>query len=81
MNCINSWNCSGQMVITCIHDKGDIYVAAHKLTTFAQCNSCGTAPLPQDQPEIVKHILNEQLKTIESDDWLDTFSKDHDVSS
>ncbi len=56
--------CSGQMIIRCQHTKKKTFVAAHKLPIFAQCNMCGFAPLPKDQPSMVKEILEKYLEKI-----------------
>ena len=61
MRCANCFNCSGKMVIKCEHEKG-VWVGAHSLPVFAQCDMCGHAPSPRDQPEIVQRLLQECLE-------------------
>lgn len=62
MKCENCFNCSGKMVIKSQYDKNPTWVAAHKLPVFAQCDGCGVAPLPEEQPEIVSALLKEFLE-------------------
>ena len=62
MKCHNCFNCSGKMVIKCQHDKNPTWVAAHSLPVFAQCDGCGHAPLPEDQPRIVSLLLQEYME-------------------
>ena len=54
--------CSGEMVHICEHTKKVTYVAAHKLPIFLQCNMCGFAFLPKDQPNEIKKYLEEFMK-------------------
>lgn len=61
MRCGNCFNCSGKMIIKSQHDKDDTWVAAHKLPVFAQCDECGHAPSPEDQPKIVSMLLQEYI--------------------
>ncbi len=62
MKCLSPISpCSGQMVIKCQHTKNNTYVAAHKLPIFAQCNMCGFAPCPSEQPDMVKGMLEKYL--------------------
>ena len=38
-------------------EPGDVWVAAHALPVFVQCSGCGHAPLPKDQPDLVRGML------------------------
>lgn len=57
MRCGNSFNCSGKMIVK--HDKNAVWVAAHLLPAWAQCDECGFAPLPEDQPQVMALLLQE----------------------
>lgn len=59
MRCGNFLNCSGKMVIKCKHTKDRVWVEAHGLPVFAQCDECGHAPLVKHQPRIIQKILVE----------------------
>ena len=62
MRCENCFNCSGKMVIKCHYEKNEIWVAAHILPMFAQCDGCGHAPLPKDQPQVISMLLQEYIQ-------------------
>lgn len=55
-------HCSGEMVMMCEHTKKETYVAAHKLPVFLQCNWCGFAFTPEEQPCKIKLFLEEFMK-------------------
>jgi len=59
MRCNNSFDCSGKMIIKC--DKNAVWVAAHSLPVFAQCDGCGFAPLPEEQPDVIFSLLKEYI--------------------
>ena len=45
-----------------LYPKGDVGLTAHSLPVFVQCCECGVAPLPEDQPELVKRVLEESIQ-------------------